>query len=385
MKGKPITERIKRLRQRQRLDGSWRVWWEPEAAVKALGFATVELWESKLTKSARRAKDLNAEVADVRRAGPLSDPAGSRSLSALIDLYLVSRDLRSKPEKTRTDYMSRLKAIRQIWGTKATAAFSKPMMHQWYEILYAKNGEFQALQSIRMMSILFSYAELLGWRSEQSNPCYNLKMHVPKGRDRFATWDEFDQLVASADALGMPDMACAIALSTLQAARQADVINARVAGFKDTHVPVNAVRGRRDFIWTLTRQKRGNSGAMPVHPELEPRLRAMIATAKPGQTYLFPSSPAGEPYSVNAFGRKFAKIRSHANQTSPDIVTLQFRDLRRTFGVWARAGGAHKDDVGDVLGNSAGTDARLSETYMPATYETSRRAVAAVTRPVVAS
>ena len=65
----------------------------------------------------------------------------------------------------------------------------------------------------------------------------------------------------------------------------------------------------------------------------------------------------------------------------PGVRTLQFRDLRRTFGVWARAGGAIKEDVADVLGNTADTDPELGEVYMPPQFTTASRAVMAVKRP----
>ena len=57
------------------------------------------------------------------------------------------------------------------------------------------------------------------------------------------------------------------------------------------------------------------------------------------------------------------------------------QDLRRTFGVLARSGGASRDDVGDVLGNSAGSDPQLGEIYMPPSFDTASRAVMSIRRP----
>lgn len=69
----------------------------------------------------------------------------------------------------------------------------------------------------------------------------------------------------------------------------------------------------------------------------------------------------------------------------PAAASLQFRDLRRTFGVLSRAGGASADDTGDVLGNSAATNPRLRQTYMPPSLTTASRAVAAIGRPLPSS
>ena len=78
------------------------------------------------------------------------------------------------------------------------------------------------------------------------------------------------------------------------------------------------------------------------------------------------------------------EVRAEAATHCPTILhapQLQFRDLRRTFAVWAKSGGASDDDVGDVLGNTAALDPRLQETYMPASFDTATRAVLSVQRP----
>ena len=56
-----------------------------------------------------------------------------------------------------------------------------------------------------------------------------------------------------------------------------------------------------------------------------------------------------------------------------------YRQMR--LGKNHRAGGASRDDVGDVLGNSAAVNPLLGETYMPASFETASRAIAAVKVP----
>ena len=65
------------------------------------------------------------------------------------------------------------------------------MLHTWSETLRDDGGEYTAIARLRHMSILFSHAELIGWRAEGSNPCSKLKRSVPKGRRRKYTWDEF--------------------------------------------------------------------------------------------------------------------------------------------------------------------------------------------------
>ena len=379
---KPIPTSIPRLRQRQRADGTWRLWWEPETDVRALGFAVVELDAGKLGWSVKQCEKLNRDVAQARAAGRRIAPAGNRTMAALIGKYRASLRFRKLAAKTQSDYAAKLRLIDVKWGPHAVADFSKPVMYQWYETLHDASGPYQALHVLRIMSILFAHAELIGWRAEGSNPCTRLKMEVPAGRGRAATWAEYDALQAAASALHLPALGCAMALSALQGARQTDIRTARADGFRIVTLPAaGRARQRQALIWDFIRSKRGNLGAMELHPDCAPRVRAMLALVKPGQTTLLVDLASGKPFSEGLFEDRFSAIRALAAKSAPTVTTLQFRDLRRTFGVWSRAGGSSKADVGDVLGNSAATDPKLGETYMPPSFETASRAVMAIVRP----
>lgn len=382
---KPIPTQIDKLRQRQRADGSWRVWWEPRAADRALGFETVELDPARPTWSIRQAQALNADLARARGGGKRTIKSGPRTVDALIEKYRASRHYRDKKPGTKRSYHTNLNAIARKWGPQNVADFTKPVMHEWYETLRRNNGPDQALQLTGMMSILFWYAEVLGWRAEDSNPCRTLKRQSSTRRNRHATWAEFDALLASADALGMPAMACAIALATLCPPRQVDVIDTQIADFTWAALDLDGTGPRDVLIWGLILSKKSNANAKPVHPEAVSRVQALIDAAPEGQTHLLVDHATCRPYTGDLFRKRWATIRAHAARTCPSLTAtghqLQFRDLRRTFGVWARAGGATRNDIGDVLGNSAGTDPVLGEIYMPASVTTAARAVFSVQRP----
>lgn len=381
---KPIRERIKGLRQRQRADGTWRIWWEPNAPEARLGLAVTELDADRPAWSIREARALNADAARRRKSGSARPHGSSRTIDALIVDYLKSRHFLDRRPATRRSYTTNLNAIARKWGPRRVADFTKPVMHEWYETLRRNNGPDQALQLTGMMSILMWFAETKGWRAENTNPCQRLRRQSATRRRRHASWAEYDALIAAAQDLGMPAMACAIALATLCPPRQVDVIETRIADF--TRLRIDLGDGPRDvLVWDLTLSKRGNANSKPVHPEAQPLVQDRIDAAQPGQTRLLIDHATGRPFSGDLFRKRWATIRARAARTCPSLTApgnqLQFRDLRRTFGVWARAGGATKADVGDVLGNSAGTDPVLSEIYMPSSFETAARAVFAVERP----
>lgn len=370
-----------RVRQRVRADGTLRVWWEPRAEHRALGFKVVELDADRPDWCRKEARRLNAALDKALDTGTRAPSAAARG-RRIEDLV---RDYKASPEwdpglapKSRDSYGKLLSIILEKWGQDAVAAFDKPTMKAWYQSCYRDRGVTMAARLIRMMSILFSHAEGLGWRPEESNPCFKLRIQTPAPRDRNATWDEYDALQAAAAALGLHAMGTAIALSMLHGQRETDCITAPRSGFRLVPVGEDA---RPTWIWALRRSKRGNLGAMPLHPEAIAQVRAALLPARPDDTPLLVDEATGRPYSEFLFAKRWSAVRARAAETLPSCATLQFRDLRRSFGAHARAGSATVDDIGDVLGNSVAKDARLRETYLAAQFTTAARAVAAVQRP----
>ncbi|WP_289150242.1 hypothetical protein [uncultured Salipiger sp.] len=363
------------LRQRQRADGSWRVWWEPTTEARKAGALPVELDANRPTWSKRQAERLKGDAA---APGPQRTSSNGRTVDALIAEYKrSSRFAKTKPA-TQKGYVADFNVISKKWGGQPIASFDRPVIYTWYETLHGKTPTY-ASKLIRSFSILFSYAELLGWRPENSNPCFRLQLQQAGKRKRFATWAEYDALIASAEALGWPAMACAISLATFAAQRQIDVISAEIGAFD-----VLELEEREVWVWDLTRSKRGNLGRVPLHDELAPRVRALKEAAGANRVRLFHDDATGEPWSGDLFRKRWSAVRARAAKTCPSLLDpspLEFRDLRRTFGVWARSGGALREDVGDVLGNSAAVDAGLGEVYMPAQLETAARAVSSIRRP----
>jgi hypothetical protein len=369
--------KVKGLRDRVRADGSVRAWWEPNAAERAAGMTAVELDGNRMTWSRAEADRLNKEAA-ARLAGdaPRARPVQGRTMQGLVDVYRRG-PLRDLAPKSQRSYGQNLRTIERKWGTDLVADFTKPVMYEWYRTLRDASGDTQARALIRMMSILFAHAELIGWRAEGSNPCARLKLVTPRGRGRAASWAEFDALVAAADAAGLPAIGAAVRLSMLQGQRQTDVILATVGEF----IRAPLARGQAPvLVWSLTRRKRGTRGTLPVHPLAMDVVEARIA-GRPADARLLLDDRIGRPYDEYLFQTRWAEVRERAAQAVPSVATLQFRDLRRTFGVMSRAGGSTEDDVGDVLGNSAATNPQLAEIYMPATIHTTTRAVMAIIRP----
>jgi integrase len=378
----PIAPAPPRLRQRRLAGGAWRVWWEPCAAARRLGFGPAGLDAARPTWSAREAARLNAEVAAARagaapgaKARQREPRAEARTVAALIGRFTTRPDYaeRYRPA-TREDYARGFRLIARRWGQTRAAGVAKPAVHAWYEDLYRTSGRWQAAALVRKLSVLMAYAERIGWIAEGANPCLRLAVKAPPPRATVLGWDDLARLMAACRAPGLVpgmggraafSMGAAIALSALMGQRQADIVAARASEFEGS-------------VWRLLRAKRGTLGAVPAHPLAAPWLRLAARRARSaGQERLLVHEGTGQPYRPDHFRRVFARVRAAAGLDEG----VQFRDLRRTFGHLARIGGASARDVADALGNTAWKDPRLSGTYMPPSAETAARAVRAIAAP----
>lgn len=406
-----ITDPPQLLRQRQRADGSWRIWWEPSSPARRLGFEVVELDANRLTWSVREAGKLNRELAQALKAGrrAAAAPMG-RTIDGLIGNYTASAKFRRLAPKTQDSYRRAFAPIAKKWGSYAAADFSKPVMHEWHETLLATTSPSTASARIRHMSILMAHAELIGWRPENSNPCTRLGMSTPKGRRRTASWAEFDALLEAAAIAGMPGMVTAITLGLYAGQRQTDLRLATLGEFAQRPLQLMGwAEPRPCWVWAFTRSKRGNAATVIIHDDAAPALTAAITAARTrilaaaGGTARrddldaaaliwddVAAAPFTGPDGEDRFQRRWSTLRrtaaaalvaEGAAEAAEALAGLQFRDLRRTFGALSRAGGATKDDTADVLGNSAAVDQHLADIYMAPQLETSGRAVTAVQRP----
>lgn len=373
----PVPDQIKGLRQRQNADGSWRLWWEPSAVERKLGFKPVRLSADAPTHAAREARALNAKVEQARDPTAKARSYG-RTIADLIEVYKSSRYWADRAPKTQQSYDRLHAQILRKWGDENVIEFTKPVMATWYETIAATGKVTLARQLIRQMSILFSHAEIIGWRPENSNPCFRLRMVSPKPRSARVSWADLDALVTTADMAGLPSIGTAALLLVLQGQRSTDVRKARLSDFElvaltDDAPPV--------WVWVLDQSKRGKRVAMQLHPEVEARIKPMLLrAAENASAPVCPRPDTGTAYSEDLMIKHFNRVCADTGRKS--LLGIQMRDLRRTFGILARAGGASREDTADALGNTAGKDPRLYDTYMPATVLTASRAVRAIERPV---
>lgn len=373
-----ILDKATGLRDRQRADGSWRLWWEPTTAQRKAGAEAVEFDPAKPAHASREARALHEKWARVVAGEVAPARITARSIDALILDYQHSMAFTGKRASTQRSYGADLKAIAAKWGPQPVVLFDKPTVAQWYETLHKAKGIVRSRAILRMLSILMGHAELRGWRPENSNPCLGIRTETPLERERAADWAEVDALIAAARALRSWHVLTAIYLGIMAGQRQTDIRQVQPGDFYQI-TPLGAVQPI--YVWQLTQSKRKRALEIPIHPEAAACLRMQLARATTGPGTLIWDEAVGRPFDDRRFHWAWAKVRASAAIALPSIATLQWRDLRRSFGNLSRAGGSSDADTSDVLGNTAAKNPKLRRTYMAPQLVTALRAVNAMQRP----
>lgn len=376
----PLREDVQGLRQRQRSDGSWRVWWEPSAVMRASGATNVELDPARPDHAAREARRLNETAAAVAAGKVPLTGVQARTIRALIADYQDSRFFKALRPITQAVYRSHMRTIETKWSSEPVIAFTGPVCNAWYEALLAASGAHRARALLRMLSILFTHAETRGWREAQTNPVASLRMEAPTPRSRRCSWEEFDALMLAAEKRQRPMVALVVAMGFYTGQRVTDIFEARPEDFR----PAQLGRGRsarQGLVWELTQSKTGKQVSVPIHQDLEEALRAQLAVASAGPGTLVWVAGSGKAFDHDSMGAAWKKLRDEAAKALPSIKTLTQRDLRRSFAINARAGGVTRDDLVDVLGNTLDDNQMLAQTYTPSQLATVQRVVGAIKKP----
>jgi integrase len=373
-----ILEKTVGLRDRQRADGTWRLWWEPSAVQRAAGAAIVEFDPAKPAHASREAKALNNKWQRVVNGEAIARPAQGRSMNDLILDYRNSLSFKRLAENSRRSYGADLNAIAKKWGPEPAVEFDKPMVALWYEALHEAKGVVRSRAIFRMFSILMNHAELRGWRPENSNPCRALQTETPIERSRAASWAEVDVLIATARRLESWHVLTALYLGIFGGQRQTDV---RLARPDDFYRIEGGPAAQSFYVWQLVQSKTKRALEIPIHTEAAPCLRMQLARAGHGPGTLIWDEATGKPFTMRRFYDLWDKVRIEAAKDLPSIATLQLRDLRRSFSNLSRAAGSTDADTGDVLGNTAAKNPKLRRTYMSPQLATAKRAVDILQRP----
>lgn len=255
---------------------------------------------------------------------------------------------------------------RERFSQKRPASVGAPEIRDFYNYLKSERGHHMALAAIAALSAALTWGrENSKWRLG-NNPRLEMQFDRPEGRVVLITLEEFDALVAAADAMGRPSIGDAIYLGLYTGQRQADRLRLKDEGL---------VNGRRQF----KQSKTGAIVAIKQTPQLAKRLfEARVRVGELAKKHKLKAIPeeiiidevTGRPYNEHTYRHVFAEVRDLAIRGSdvphvPACPSLQFtnpntgevdqkhdQDLRDTCVMLLDRAGNDLLSICDVTGHS---------------------------------
>lgn len=295
-------------------------------------------------------------------------------------------DIGELAKKTVDEYRLKENVIRKhlpdAWEAEAEA-FSRPICVGMYDTLRAAVGNAQAVATMRVLGIAFTWALRKGRIDpEKPNPAHGLGMRTPPPRIRVGTRDEIAQLVAVADRLGRPEIGDMIILGVWNGQRQADRLNFEIAGRAQNRIK-------------LRQRKTKAIVSMPEAPILRQRLAASEERRRLAEVispYVVLDERRWCPLLSSHYAHLFAEVRTIAarglpktdehpeikpmpsligkpdpNRPAPDgekLLALNDQDLRDTAVTWLANAGCSIPEICSITGHSMKTAHDILKHYL---------------------
>lgn len=289
------------------------------------------------------------------------------SISQLLAAWLSSHAVTQKRANTQRDYKQKVRVIETydetIWHMQADA-LSKKICLDLYDRLVADRGLVTANGTLTVLGVAIEWGIARGHVNLPANPAHRLKKTTAKPRVRAASVKEYLHLVATADALELPEVGDMITFGAWMGQRQADRLALRWSQIID---------GRME----VTQEKTGKTVSIPVPVHVQARLDAIKGRGKQDadEDAVLRLTSTGGPM-LNDFYRKlFQKVRKAAAKTLPSVATLVDQDMRDTCASWmARAGCTH-EEIFSITGHGRSGDAGILRHYVAVDNEMANRAM----------
>jgi len=237
-------------------------------------------------------------------------------------------DPRAQAQQARA--VAQVKALHiQTLAPFETRGGIKDPLRDAYWSLHRHAGVNQAYASLAAAGSFLSWAR--EWRSRTiHNWASEVSRETPRGRIVTWTFDEIRQMVAVADAMGLPEVADAIILGIDLSWSQTDRLN----------LPWDRLRNDKALTGQGGRQKTGRMGGTPLTALGRARvaiIRARHAAMAAHPTHVIWSTRRNRPLNQDdgdTYRRMFIRVRAEAAKTLPSVLTKTDADLRDTAFTW---------------------------------------------------
>jgi integrase len=316
--------------------------------------------------AAATAEALNLSLSEGAHAHGRPGKPAVRTCGNLIDTYLESLEFSQLSPRTREGYRSNLRIWRDAMGTEPLAAISKPIMHGYYRELFNTRGHSSANAVLRVVQLVFSYAEIIGLREAGSNPCASIKKVRLPPRLVMLSRQEWDHLTETADTMSLPGVGTAVSIAVYSGQRRGDIFAMTFATFRDHEIDLRQLKRGALVNCPLVRQ---------CKDRIERERARLIAAGRLPAGPVIVNPETGNRYSPTAWRRHFNAVRAEAAKTMPSLAEKQFKDLRSTAVSNLAYAGCSVLEISAISGHDPRTAHELVKHYLVMDKRLSRSAI----------
>ncbi len=356
--------------------------WEPGPTVRALGFKGQNLkdeagnWLDKIA-AITAAEILNAELDDFR----LGQPAQSkpkyiteRTVNALFQHYFASQLFTDLAPRTQRDYRYNATKFLAVFGDAPVRSLTKPTIYEYYDAIRRHHGLTMSAAIIATARAALSYAEIIGWIAENTNPALRLKIKKAPPRTVLYLPNEAAHLVQCADNMGLHSVGDAIIIAVQAGQRPTDTL------LLPDHIFT------KDRI-LLTQSKSGSKIDIAMTPMVQSRIAEIYARKQAKQHLssieaLIIYEQTGHPYVSekleyrnSQFPKKFRQVRKEAAKTMPALKNKVFQDFRDTAVTRLALANCNKAEICAITGHSQARADEIIRHYMVLTTDMADSAI----------
>lgn len=336
--------------------------WEPGPKLRGLGYSGRDLKDEAgrwlgMEASITEAERLNAEVKVSAHLPPRKrpQPAAARTVRQLMKDWQESPKFQRLKPNTKADYRYKLAAFSQsAFPDKSVSAITKPQLYGYWEEVYRDRGHHMANGILATVGAMFAYAEMRGWRPENSNPA--CRMRRPKPAPRLSVWlpEEIEAAIAAADELGEPEVGDAIVIALHSGQRMGDVLAMPPKIFEHGRI-------------AITQMKRGALIDIPVTEACAARVDLIRARWRKQNRIGCATIVVrrdGSAISVNAMSKRFEIVRQQAAKAVPSIRERTLQDLRDTAVTWLALADCNLYQISAITGHKYATITQVMGHYL---------------------
>lgn len=270
-----------------------------------------------------------------KRGRPKAEPVkvlrSSIALGTLLEEWMSPKknpSIADRSPKTLLDYQQKITTIRRhapdLWQASAEA-LDTPICLGLYDKLRRDIGLHTAVGAMRILGVCLQWGMDRGrLPTMQVNPAHKLRMKTPPPRLRVASREEIEHFVATADALGRPEIGDMITLAVWSGQRQADRLAFTYSGRKNGRIQ-------------LRQEKTRVLVSILEAPALTRRLDAAMERRRKAEMispYVIIDERRRKPMTADYYQYLFDDTRTAAAETMPSIATLRDQDFRDTTVTW---------------------------------------------------